>query len=109
MASSYAVIPDVSTLKHNKWNNLLARTSSVNIFVQRTFKQNLKQPSNVFSKLKYNNKKSHFPYVITNKSLGKIYHKLNANICVFTILILYKAWILGIKMDCQKSFHFKKH
>lgn len=54
MASSYAVIPNVSTLKHNKWSNPLATRTpcSVNILVQRTFKQNLKQPSNVFSKIK---------------------------------------------------------
>lgn len=51
MASFYAVIPNVSTLKHNKWNNLLARIPcSINILVQGTFKQNLKQTSNVCSK-----------------------------------------------------------
>lgn len=82
MVSSYAVIPNVSTLKHNKWNNLLARRTpcSVNILVQRTFKQNLKQSSIMFSKIKeiYQKTKQsimkNFSYIMTNENLEKIYH-----------------------------------
>lgn len=74
--SSCAVIPNVSTLKHNKWTGLQAGGTpcSVNILVQRTFKQNLKQPSNVFSKIKevHKNKIQYFLYIITNKNLEKI-------------------------------------
>lgn len=73
MASSDAVISNVYTLKHNTWNNLLARRTpcSVNILVQRTFKQNLK-PSNVFSKTKEVYKKiKYFSYIMTKKNLEK--------------------------------------